>query len=63
MLMSDKEHYEFLKAIKAGKNKNLPSGPLSESEEQFVRDYAMKKLKDTLSDPEVMAVLKRLGDK
>lgn len=36
---------------------------LSVEEEDFIQDFAFEKLTDVLSDPEVMAVFKRMKDK
>lgn len=36
---------------------------LTEEEEQFIQDYAFEKLAEALSDPEVMAVFKRMKDR
>lgn len=57
------QRYEMLKAIKRGGNPNLPKGPLTKEEEDFIQDYAMEKLNKTLSDPEVMAVFHRMRDR
>lgn len=54
------QRYEMLKAIKQGKRSG---DPLTKQEEQFIMDYALEKLNETLSDPEVMAVFKRLKDR
>ena len=54
------QRYEMLCAIKRGQRQGAP---LTQDEEQFIQDYAMDKLKETLSDPEVMAVFQRLKDR
>lgn len=62
------ERYNFLTSIKRCKGTDrikpeYADYELSEEEEQFIQDYAMQKLQDVLSDPEVMAVFQRLKDR
>ena len=54
------QRYEMLKSIKRG---DRQGNPLTKEEEQFIMDYASEKLRETLSDPEVMAVFKRMKDR
>lgn len=58
--LSKEQRYEMLKDIKYGSNSNLPKGPLTAEEEQFIFDYASEKLRKVLSDPEVMAAFKKI---
>jgi hypothetical protein len=65
--LTREQRYEMLCGIKRtmGTDKAPPHWPesLTEEEEQFIQDYALEKLKETLSDPEVMAVFKRMRDR
>jgi hypothetical protein len=55
------QRYQMLCAIKRGHNNpHLPKGPLTEEEEQFIQDYAWKKVQEVLKDPEIQAVMDRL---
>lgn len=58
--LSREQRYEMLKAVKSGR---LAGAPLTAEEEQFIQDYAAEKLREMLSDPEVMAVFKRMKDR
>lgn len=55
--LTREQRYELLKSIKR------QGGVLSVEEEDFIQDYALEKLTDLLSDPEVMAVFKRMKDR
>ena len=59
-ILSREQRYELLKAIKLGKREGAP---LTEEEEQFIQDFASEKLRNALSDPEVMAVFIRMKDR
>ena len=59
--LSREQRYEMLCGIKRRANPNLPGGPLSIEEEQFIQDYAMEKLIGMLEDPEVKRALLRLA--
>lgn len=61
--LTREQRYEMLCGIKRRSNPNLPGGPLSVDEEQFIQDFAQEKLFEILEDPEVMAVLKRMKDR
>lgn len=58
--LSREQRYEMLCAIKRGTRRG---DPLTEEEEQFIQDFAFEKLTEVLSDPEVMAVFKRMKDR
>ena len=60
--LSTEQRYNMLRCIKYGTtNPNLPKGPLTDEEEQFVRDYAMKKIETLLrEDQEVRNILAEL---
>lgn len=55
--LTREQRYELLKSIKR------QGGVLSVEEEDFIMDYAWEKLQEVLSDPEVMAVFKRMKDR
>lgn len=65
--LNKEQRYNLLCSIKRtmGTELALPHWPksLTEEEEQFIQDYAQEKLKRALSDPEVMAVFKRMKDR
>ncbi len=61
--LTKEQRYEMLRGIKRGTNPSLPKGPLTQEEEQFIQDFAMEKLNEVLSDPEVMAVFKRMKER
>lgn len=66
--MTRQERYNFLSSIKRTKGTDrikpeFADYELTAEEEQFIQDFAMEKLNATLSDPEVMAVFKRLKDR
>lgn len=54
------QRYDMLCAIKRG---TCQGSQLTAEEEQFIQDFAMEKLTEVLSDPEVMAVFKRMKDR
>ncbi len=54
------QRYEILCGIKRGTRRG---DPLTEEEEQFIQDFAQEKLDELLSDPEIMAVFKRMKDR
>ena len=54
------QRYTMLCAIKRGARQG---SPLTAEEEQFIQVYAMEKLTELLSDPEIMAVFKRMKDR
>lgn len=54
------QRYEMLCAIKRGTREG---SPLTVEEEQFIQDFAQEKLTEILSDPEIMAVFKRMKDR
>ena len=58
--LTREQRYQMLTAIKRG---TRSGSPLTAEEEQFIQDYAAEKLKEVLSDPEVMAVFKRMKDR
>lgn len=67
-LFTRQERYNFLTSIKRCKGTDrikpeFANYELTQEEEQFIQDYAMEKLQAALSDPEVMAALKRLKDR
>lgn len=55
--LTREQRYELLKSVKR------QGGVLSVEEEDFIMDYAWEKLQEVLSDPEVMAVFKRMKDR
>ena len=55
--LTKEQEYNFLRNIKRAGAK------LSSEQEQFIQDYAQKKLHKTLSQPDVMDVFKRLKDR
>ena len=54
------QRYEMLCAIKRGDRQGTALTP---EEEQFIQDFAFKKLTEVLQDPEVMAVFRRMKDR
>jgi len=58
--LSTEQRYNMLRGIKYGTNPNLPKGPLTDEEESFVRDYAMKKIDALLKDQEARNILAEL---
>ncbi len=54
------QRYEMLCGIRSRANPNLPGGPLSIDEEQFLQDYAMEMAQDFLRDPECQAAMDRI---
>ena len=60
--LSRQQRYELLCKMKRATDMTM-RWKLSEEEEQFIQDYALEKLQETLSDPEVMAVFKRMKDR
>jgi hypothetical protein len=66
-VLTREQRYEMLCSIKRtmGTDKAPPHWPksLTAEEEQFIQDYALQKLQAALSDPEVMAVFKRMKDR
>lgn len=61
MFLTREQQYIYLKAVKQGKFPD--ASPLTESEEQFIQDYALELVKELMSDPECMAALQRLKEK
>ena len=61
MFLTREQQYIYLKAVKQGKFPD--ASPLTESEEQFIQDYAMERVLELMSDPECMAALQRLRDR
>ena len=65
--MTREQRYQMLCAIKRG-GRVTASGvakndELTAEEEQFIQDYAQEKLFETLKDPEIMAVFKRMKER
>ena len=54
------QRYEMLCAIKRGTRQGAP---LTKEEEDFIQDFAQEKLNEILSDPEIMAVFRRMKDR
>jgi hypothetical protein len=62
--ISQEQRYNMLRDIKRGTNiESLHNRCLTAEEEEFIQDYAMQKLNETLSEPDIMAVLKRMKDR
>jgi len=62
--ISQEQRYNMLRDIKRGTNiERLHNRCLTAEEEEFIQDYAMQKLNETLSEPDIMAVLKRMKDR
>jgi hypothetical protein len=65
--LSKQQRYELLTSIKRvrGTSRAKPGWDreLTQEEEDFIQDYAAEKLREVLSDPEVMAVFKRMKDR
>jgi hypothetical protein len=60
--MRREDRYAYLCEVKRGVwGPNTP--PLTAEEEAFIQDFAMEKLNEILSDPEVMAVMRRLKNR
>jgi hypothetical protein len=55
--LTKEQEYNFLR------NTKRAGAKLSSEQEQFIQDYAQKKLHKTLSQPSVLAVFKRLKDR
>ena len=52
------QRYEILKSVKRGVLGS--NAPLTEEEEQFIRDYATEMARDFLRDPECQAAMDRI---
>ena len=62
--LSQEQRYNMLRDIKRGINiASVPNRCLTAEEEEFIQDYAMQKLNETLSEPDIMAVLQRMKDR
>ena len=66
--MTRQERYTFLTSIKRNKGTDrikpqFANYELTAEEEQFILHFAMEKLNELLSDPEIMAVFKRMKDR
>jgi hypothetical protein len=57
------QRYNMLRDIKRGNIVSFPQRNLTVEEEEFIQDYAMQKLNETLSEPDIMAVLQRMKDR
>ena len=65
--MSRQERYTFLTSIKRTKGTDrikpqFANYTLTQEEEDFIQEFAQEKLNELLSDPEIMAVFKRMKD-
>ena len=65
--MSRQERYTFLTSIKRTKGTDrikpqFANNTLTQEEEDFIQEFAQEKLNELLSDPEIMAVFKRMKD-
>lgn len=61
--LSQEQRYNMLRDIKRGNIVSFPQRHLTAEEEEFIQDYAMQKLNETLSEPDIMAVLQRMKDR
>ena len=61
--LSQEQRYNMLRDIKRGNIVSFPQRNLTVEEEEFIQDYAMQKLYETLSEPDIMAVLQRMKDR
>lgn len=61
--LSQEQRYNMLRDIKRGNIVSFPQRNLTAEEEEFIQDYAMQKLNETLSEPDIMAVLQRMKDR
>ena len=57
------QRYNMLRDIKRGNIVSFPQRNLTVEEEEFIQDYAMQKLNETLSEPDIMAVLQRMKNR
>ena len=66
--MTRQERYTFLTSIKRNQGTDrikpeFANYKLTQEEEDFIQDFAQEKLNELLSDPEIMAVFKRMKDR
>lgn len=61
--LSQEQRYNMLRDIKRGNIVSFSQRNLTVEEEEFIQDYAMQKLYETLSEPDIMAVLQRMKDR
>lgn len=61
--LSQEQRYNMLRDIKRGNIVSFSQRNLTVEEEEFIQDYAMQKLNETLSEPDIMAVLQRMKDR
>ena len=66
--MTRQERYTFLTSIKRNKGTDrikpeFANYVLTQEEEDFIQDFAQEKLNELLSDPEILAVFRRMKDR
>ena len=66
--MTRQERYTFLTSIKRNQGTDrikpeFANYTLTQEEEDFIQDFAQEKFNELLSDPEIMAVFKRMKDR
>ena len=66
--MTRQERYTFLTSVKRNKGTDrikpeFANYTLTQEEEDFIQDFAQEKLNELLSDPEIMAVFRRMKDR